>query len=77
MTPEEKSVLIEQVVSAYRARDPQGEIRSSPAFFDLDVEGRNEAFEATLASRAMEAALDPDGLSTTARALLARIKVAT
>ena len=33
-----------------------------------------EAFELAAELRAMEAALDPEGLSTTARAVLARIR---
>ena len=39
-------------------------------------EARDEAFEVTRKLRAMEAALDPEGLSTTARAVLARIRAA-
>jgi hypothetical protein len=48
--------------------------RAHPAWQDLDQAGRLEAFEATRAARALEAALDPEGLSTTARAVLARIR---
>jgi hypothetical protein len=40
----------------------------------LDDAGREEAYEATRAARALEAALDPQGLTTTARAVLARIR---
>ena len=53
---------------------PIGELRAHPAFYDLDDEGRVEAFEAARRLRVMEAALDADGLSTTARAVLARIR---
>lgn len=35
--------------------------------------GRDEAYRETLAARQLEAALDPEGLSTTARAVLAVI----
>jgi hypothetical protein len=73
-TPEERERLIEEVVSAHRAADPRGGHRPSPAFADLDEAGRQEAFERTLASRALEAALDPEGLSTTARLLLLRVR---
>lgn len=73
-TPAEREALIEAVVTAHRPRDPHGEIRPSAAFFDLDEEGRRAAFDAALEARAMEAALDPQGLSTTARAVLARIR---
>jgi hypothetical protein len=65
--------LIEEVVSAHRERDAFGEIRPSAAFFDLTADDRVQAFEAALEARAMEAALDPGGLSTTARALLRRL----
>ncbi len=75
-TPAERDALIEAVLSAYRARDPHGEIRPSAAFFDLDADGRARSFDAALEARAMEAALDPQGLSTTARAVLARIRSA-
>jgi hypothetical protein len=47
-----------------------------PAFFDRDEAGREEAFEVARGLRRMEAALDPEGLSTTARAVLARIRAA-
>jgi hypothetical protein len=75
MTPEEQEALIASVTSAHRARDPfTGRARSHPAWHDLDDGGRSTAFEATLATRALEAALDPEGLSTTARAVLARLR---
>jgi hypothetical protein len=73
-TPAEREALIEAVLTAHRPRDPHGEIRPSAAFHDLDADGRAAAFDAALEARAMEAALDPDGLSTTARAVLARIR---
>jgi hypothetical protein len=69
----ERALLIEQVVTAYRERDGYGVIKDAPAWHDLDEAGRTEAFEQTVIARAVEAALDPDGLSTTARAVLERI----
>lgn len=72
----DRARLIEQVAGAYRGRDPHGNLRAHPAFYDLDPAGRAEAFELGRRLRAMEAALDPDGLSTTARAVLARILAA-
>lgn len=65
-------LLIEQVASAHRpiSRD---ELRYHPAWHDLGPQARERAFERARALRALEAALDPDGLSTTARAVLARI----
>jgi hypothetical protein len=71
---DERDALIEAVTSAWRPRDPNGRIEDHPAWHDLDDAGRQEAFEATLAARALEAALDRRGLSATARALLARIE---
>lgn len=70
---EDREALIEAAASAHREKDHQG-VRSHPAWHDLDDEGRERAFEVATQSRTMEAALDPDGLSTTARAVLARIR---
>lgn len=69
---DDEDLLIEQVASAYRpvSRD---ELRYHPAWHDLDPAARERAFERARALRALEAALDPDGLSTTARAVLDRI----
>lgn len=74
MTPEDE-VLIEAMTTAWRPEDPD-RVKFHPAFYDLDDEGRRLAFAATAALREMEAALDEDGLSTTARAVLARIRSA-
>ena len=65
--------LIEQVAGAHRpaVRDA---LRYHPAWHDLDDAGRHRAYELSRALRKIEAALDPDGLSTTARAVLARIR---
>ena len=74
MTREEREALVAAVTSAWRPRTPgTGTLRGHPAWFDLDQEGRSEAFERTLEVRAQEAALDEEGLSTTARAVLARL----
>ncbi len=75
MTRKDHDDLIEQVTAAWRPADPRGGgVRSHPAFYDLDAQGREQAQRATMQLRAMEAALDADGLSTTARAVLARIQ---
>lgn len=70
--PDDEDLLIEQVAGAYRpvSRD---ELRYHPAWYDLGPDARERAFERARALRALEAALDPDGLSTTARAVLDRI----
>jgi hypothetical protein len=72
--PREREALVAAVTSAWRARDPEGRIQSHPAWADLDEPGRREAHEATVQQRALEAASDPEGLSTTARAVLERIR---
>jgi hypothetical protein len=66
--------LPEAVTTAWRPRAVDGTLRAHPAWHDLDDEGREEAYEATRAARALEAALDPQGLTTTARAVLSRIR---
>lgn len=65
-------LLIEQVAGAYRPPS-HDQLRYHPAWHDLGPDGRARAYERARAMRALEAALDPDGLSTTARAVLARI----
>ena len=76
MTPPDepdRSVLVEAVAGAYREHDHRG-VRSHPAWHDLDGEGRREAFEVACALRSLEAALDREGLSSTARTVLARVR---
>jgi hypothetical protein len=75
-TPAEREALVEAVAGAWRPRDPQGEIRAHPAWHDLDASGREDAFDLAGRLRALEAALDPEGLSTTGRAVLARFRAA-
>jgi len=69
----EREALVEAAATAFRGRDPDGNVQSHPAWHDLDAAGREEAFEAARELRALEAAADPQGLSTTGRAVLARI----
>ena len=68
-----EEILIEAAAAAFRARNPAGEILPSSAWMDLDAEGRVAAHDVAARSRLLEAALDPDGLSSTARAVLLRI----
>lgn len=70
----ERELLITAATNAWRPHGPDGAVRSHPAWHDLDAEGRLAVFDATAALRAFEAALDPEGLSTTARAVLARLQ---
>jgi hypothetical protein len=74
MATAENESLIEAAASAFRPPDRQGAVRHHPAWWDLDEAGRREAYQVTLTSRALEAALDPDGLSSTAKAVLARVR---
>lgn len=73
MTSRDDELLVEQAVSAWRPRAADGTIRFHPAWSDLAPTERRRVFDAVLEARAIEAGLDPDGLSTTARAVLARI----
>ncbi|MBA3499197.1 MAG: hypothetical protein M4D80_18910 [Myxococcota bacterium] len=74
MTDEEEELLVEQVATAYRppSRAHEG-LRYHPAWHDLSEAARERAFGRGRALRALEAALDEDGLSAAARAILARI----
>jgi len=53
---------------------PSTFVRPHPAWADLDVTAREEVYELTRELRRLEAALDPEGLSTTGRAVLARLR---
>jgi len=75
-SPRGIDLLIERVVSPWRERSPSGEIRSAPAWHDLADDDRERAFRETVAARQLEAALDPRGLSSTARAVIERIEQA-
>ena len=73
MTAAERQALIHAVTSAWRPLGSDGSIRPLSSWSDLDAVARVDAFEATVEMRRLEAAADPNGLSTTARAVLARI----
>lgn len=70
----EDDLLVEAACSAWRPESTDGTLRFHPAWYDLDEEHREEVFERTRKLREMEAALDPKGLSTTARAVMAKIR---
>ena len=74
MSEREEQALLESATTAWRPRSHEGGLRAHPAWHDLDDSGRRQAYEATRELRAMEAALNPDGLSTTAMAVLQRIR---
>jgi hypothetical protein len=73
MASSDDELLREQVVSAWRPRDIDGGVRSHPAWHDLPEPERTRAHDEAARARRMEAALDPEGLSSTARAVLARL----
>jgi len=73
MDERETECLIEQSISAWRPRDPDAGILPHPAWADLDPTARERLFDETTRSRLLESALDEEGLSTTARAVLGRI----
>ena len=70
---EEEEVQLEAATTAFRQRDVSGRIQPSPAWWDLSPEERERLFERQMEARLVEAAVDPDGLSSTARAVLGRI----
>lgn len=74
MDERERERLLEEAIGAYRGTDPGGVILPHPAWCDLPAADRVEVYEQTLRARALEAALDPEGLSTTAHAVLARLR---
>ncbi len=69
-----RDILIEEVAAAWRQRGADGSVRSAPAWHDLDEAGRREAYAVAFRMRQLEAALDEDGLSSTARNVLAAIE---
>jgi hypothetical protein len=73
MTSPDDELLVEAAATAWRPHDPRGGVAFHPAWHDLDAAGRAEVFEVARRLRAVEAAIDPQGLSTTAKAVLARI----
>ena len=73
MVDRERTMLIEEATTAWRPRTPDRQVLEHPAWADLDAAGRTAAFMETLAMRGLEAALDPDGYSTTVRSVAAVI----
>jgi hypothetical protein len=66
--------LIEAAASAWRPRAVDGTVQGHPAWHDLEEADRVRVYEVALENRTIEAGLDADGLSSTGRAVLARIR---
>lgn len=73
MSDDDRADRLEAAATAFRERDVSGRIQPSPAWWDLSPEDRQALFELQMESRLLERGLDPDGISATARAVLARI----
>ena len=65
--------LIEEALTAWRPRAPDGRILPHPAWADLTPDGRGRLFDEATQLRALEQAIDADGISATSRAVLTRI----
>lgn len=76
MTDPERERLIEQIAGAWRPTKADGGVASLPQWHDASPEDRREAFDVARTLRVMEAALAPDGVSSTGREVLARIRKA-
>jgi len=74
MNERERRALMEAATTAWLPRDREGTLRAHPAWHDLSQEDRVEVARQTMVLRQMEAGLDSDGLSTTARAVLLSIR---
>ena len=71
--PDDPEVLLEAATGAFRERDSFGRVKPSAAWADLTPALRQELFQRQLLARLVERAADPQGLSSTARAVLDRI----
>jgi len=67
-------LLIESAATARRDRAPGGRAVPPPAWWDLPPDDRLRAFDAQVATRELEKALDPRGFSGTVRAVAARLR---
>lgn len=65
--------LIEACVSAHRTTDVAGRLVPPPEWHDLSPEHLDEVYARQRLQRGLERASSPDGLTATARAVLARI----
>jgi len=70
---DELDLLVESVAGAWRDRDASGRAVPPPAFWDLAPDDRLLAFDAQVATRELERAVDPGGFSGTVRAVMDRL----
>jgi hypothetical protein len=68
-----RELLIESVASARRDRDASGRAVPPPAWWDLPPDERLFAFDAQVATRELERAVDPAGFSGTVLAVMERL----
>jgi hypothetical protein len=66
--------LLEMAASPYRESDATGRVLPAAAWFDLSLEDRERLFDLQAESRLLERALDPEGMSGTGSAVMARIR---
>jgi hypothetical protein len=69
---EQEMHLIERLASAHRSPHPT-QVPEHPVLMDMTPQARERGFHYITALRTLEAALDPNGLSTTAHAVLRRL----
>lgn len=69
-----RDTLLESAATAFRERAASGVILASPAWADLAPDDCVALFELQLATRGVERALDPQGLSATAQVVLGRAR---
>jgi hypothetical protein len=71
--PADPELLLEAATGAFRERDTFGRLKPSPAWADLSPAQREALFDRQVAARLVERAIDPQGLTSTDRAVLDRI----
>jgi hypothetical protein len=69
----EQNTLIEASLTAHRQRDADGRLLPPPEWWDLAPDALDELYRRQLQSRELERLIDPRGLSSTIRAVRARL----
>jgi hypothetical protein len=73
MNGDDLIALVESTTSAWRERDASGRAVPPAAWWDLPPDARVAAFDLQSATRDLERAADPLGLSGTVRAVMERL----